>query len=60
MDKLEEVITKTHHLLQERGVRLRPESEAKVIRLIYEYHLRHTEAMDEATLDNVIQLAAFR
>tara|TARA_R110002012_G_scaffold309795_1_gene517074 strand:- start:584 stop:1087 length:504 start_codon:yes stop_codon:yes gene_type:complete len=60
MEKLEEVITKTQRMLQERGVRLKPEAEAKVIRLIYEYYIRHAEAIDDATLDNVIQLAAFR
>ncbi|KAA0014528.1 hypothetical protein F0A17_02455 [Billgrantia pellis] len=59
-DALEEVIAKTSAVFEAKGIRLRPEAEAKVIRLIYEYYLRHGDAMDEATLDNVIALAAFR
>lgn len=60
LDALEEVIAKTCAVFRAKGISLRPEAEAKVIRLIYEYYLRHGDAMDEATLDNVIALAAFR
>lgn len=59
-DALEEVIANTSAVFKAKGIRLQPEAEAKVIRLIYEYYLRHGDAMDEATLDNVIALASFR
>lgn len=59
-DALEEVIAKTRAMFKAKGISLRPEAEAKVIRLIYEYYVRHGDTMDEATLDNVIELAAFR
>ncbi|MCE8022161.1 helix-turn-helix transcriptional regulator [Halomonas sp. MCCC 1A11036] len=59
-DTLEEVIAKTCALFKAKDIKLRPEAEAKVIRLIYEYYLRHGDAMDEATMNNVIALAAFR
>ena len=47
-------------MFKAKGIKLRPEAEAKVIRLMYEYYLRHGDAMDEATMENVIALAAFR
>lgn len=59
-DTLEEIIAKTCAMFKAKGIKLRPEAEAKVIRLMYEYYLRHGDAMDEATMENVIALAAFR
>lgn len=59
-DALEELIAKARTMFKTRGLNLKPEAEAKVIRLIYEYYCRNGDAMDEATIDNVIQLAAFR
>lgn len=59
-DKLEEVTTKTLRLFQERKVTIKPEAQARVIRLIYEYVQRQGKEMDAASLDNVIELAAFR
>lgn len=59
-DKLEEVMTKTLLLFQKRGVKIKPEAQARIIRLLYEYLQRQGEEMDEATLNNVIQLAAYR
>lgn len=60
LDTLEEVIAKTRAKFKERGISLSPPAEAKVIRLIYEFYTRQGEPMDEASLDNVIELAAFR
>ncbi len=59
-DKLEEVMTKTLRLFQDRGVTLKPEAQARIIRLLYEYVQRQGKEMDEASLNNVIELAAFR
>lgn len=59
-DKLEEVMIKTLRLFQDRGVKIKPESQARIIRLLYEYVQRQGKEMDEATLNNVIQLAAYR
>lgn len=60
LDALEEVITKTRSMLQKRNISLNPEAEARIIRLIYEFYLRQGEPMDEAMLNNIIELAAFR
>lgn len=59
-DKLEEVMTKTLLLFQKRGVKLKPEVQARIIRLLYEYVQRQGKEMDEATLNNVIHLATYR
>ena len=53
-------VAKTRAKFKERGISLSPQAEAKVIRLIYEFYARQGEPMDEASLDNVIELAAFR
>lgn len=60
LDQLEEVIAKTRRRFKERGLDLTPESEARVIRLIYEFYTREGKPMDEASLNNIIELAAFR
>ena len=59
-DQLEEVTFKTLRMFQDRGVSLKPEAQARIIRLIYEYVQRTGMHMDSASLDNVIELAAFR
>lgn len=60
LDRLEEVVWKTRAKFKERGINLTPQSEAKVIRMIYEFYTRQGVPMDEASLENVIELAAFR
>lgn len=60
LDALEQVVVKTRRMLLDRNINLKPEAEARVIRLIYEFYLRQGEPMDEASLNNVIELAAFR
>jgi len=60
LDRLEEVVAKTRAKFKERGINLTPQSEAKVIRMIYEFYTRQGVPMDEASLENVIELAAFR
>lgn len=59
-DKLEEVMTKTLRLFLDRGVKIKPEAQARIIRLLYEYVQRQGKDMDEASLNNVIELAAYR
>lgn len=60
LDALEEVVSKIRRMFRERSISLKPEAEARIVRLVYEYYLRQGEAMDEASLNNVIELAAFR
>lgn len=60
LDRLEEVIAKTERMLAARRASVTPEAKAKVIRLIYEYCLRQGHIMDDASLTNVIELAAYR
>ncbi len=60
LDILEEIITKAQLLFQAKSVGLRPEAEARIIRLVYELYLRQGQQMDEASLNNLIELASFR
>lgn len=59
-DALEQVVTKTRRMLSDKNVNLSPEAEGRVVRLIYEFYTKQGQPMDEASLDNVIELAAFR
>ncbi len=60
LDILEEIIAKTQQLFQGQNVNLKPEAEARIIRLVYEFYLRQGQQMDEASLNNLIELASFR
>lgn len=60
LDILEEIITKAQLLFQAKSVGLRPEAEARIIRLVYEMYLRQGKKMDETSLNNLIELASFR
>lgn len=51
---------KVLQLLDERRPDLSPKARARIVRLVYEFYLRQGEPMDEASLNNVIELAAFR
>lgn len=57
---LEEVTRKVLQLLDERRPDLSSKARARIVRLVYEFYLRQGEPMDEASLNNVIELAAFR
>lgn len=59
-DQLEEVTTRVLALFQDRKVKVSPKAQARIIRLVYEYVQRQGKDMDQASLDNVIELAAFR
>ncbi|MGG4605913.1 helix-turn-helix domain-containing protein [Paenalcaligenes sp. Me131] len=60
LDSLEDVITKTRQLFLKQKINLRPEAEARIIRLVYEFYLRQGHQLDEASLNNIIELASFR
>jgi transcriptional regulator with XRE-family HTH domain len=60
LSSLEEVTMKVLQLLDERRPDLSPKACARIVRLVYEFYLRQGEPMDEASLNNVIELAAFR
>ncbi len=60
LSSLEEVTRKVLHLLDERRPDLSAKARARIVRLVYEFYLRQGEPMDEASLNNVIELAAFR
>lgn len=59
LDALEDVIVQTKRLFEQKNITLKPEAEARVIRLIYEFYIRQGQPMDEASLNNVIELATF-
>lgn len=60
LSSLEEVTRKVLQLLDERRPDLSSKARARIVRLVYEFYLRQGEPMDEASLNNVIELAAFR
>lgn len=60
LDSLEEVATKVLDLLEKHRPDISARAKARIVRLVYEFYLRQGEPMDEASLNNVIELAAFR
>lgn len=60
LDALEDVIVKVRTMVRQKRPDLSPKAEARIIRLVYEFLVKQGETMDEAALDNVIELAAFR
>lgn len=60
LDAMEEVIIKVRAMLREKRPDLSLKAEARIIRLVYEFYMKQGESMDTGTLDNVIELAAFR
>lgn len=60
LDSMEEVTAKVLDLLEKRRPDISGRAKARIVRLVYEFYLRQGEPMDEASLDNVIELAAFR
>jgi len=60
MDKLEEVAVKVLALLDQKRPDLSAKARGRIVRLVYEFYIRQEKPMDEASLNNVIELAAFR
>lgn len=60
LDALEDVIVKVRAMLRKKRPDLSLKAEARIIRLVYEFYMKQGESMDDAILDNVIELAAFR
>ena len=60
LDSLEDVATKVLELLEKHRQDISARAKARIVRLVYEFYLRQGEPMDEASLNNVIELAAFR
>ena len=60
LDALEEVAVKVLALLDKRRPDLSAKARARIVRLVYEFYIRQEKPMDEASLNNVIELAAFR
>ena len=60
LDSLEDVATKVLELLEKHRPDISARAKARIVRLVYEFYLRQGEPMDEASLNNVIELAAFR
>jgi len=53
LDRMEEVIAFSRQQFQERGIELPPESEAKVIRMIYEAYVRDGREINGASLEDM-------
>lgn len=60
LDTLEEITRKVLALLEQRRPDLSSKARARIVRLVYEFYIKQEKPMDEASLDNVIELAAFR
>jgi DNA-binding phage protein len=60
LNSLEDVTTKVLELLEKHRPDISARAKARIVRLVYEFYLRQGEPMDEASLNNVIELAAFR
>ena len=60
LDALEEVVEKVLALLDQRRPDLSAKARARIVRLVYEFSIRQEKPLDEASLNNVIELAAFR
>lgn len=60
LDSLEDITVKVLELLDRRRPELSAEARGRIVRLVYEFYIRQEKPMDEASLTNVIELAAFR
>lgn len=60
LDALEEVVEKVLALLDQRRPDLSAKARARIVRLVYEFSIRQEKPLDEASLNNLIELAAFR
>lgn len=60
LDALEDVMTQVLALLEKRRPDLSVKARARIVRLVYEFYIKQEKPMDKASLDNIIELAAFR
>ncbi|PMR77058.1 transcriptional regulator [Billgrantia endophytica] len=57
LETLEDVIIRTRRIFDRKRLALKPEVEARIIRLVYEFSLRQGQPMDDASLNNIVELA---
>lgn len=60
LDALEDVMAQVLALLEKRRPDLSVKARARIVRLVYEFYIKQEKPMDEASLNNIIELAAFR
>lgn len=60
LNTLEDITVKVLELLDRRRPELSAEARGRIVRLVYDFYIRQEKPMDEASLTNVIELAAFR
>lgn len=60
LDLLEHVTRAAFDDLQRRGLRLEPAALARLVRVLYRHFATRNEQPDEATVSNIIDLAAYR
>ncbi|MCE8019828.1 helix-turn-helix domain-containing protein [Halomonas sp. MCCC 1A11036] len=58
LETLEDVIIRTRRISEYKSLALKPEAEARIIRLVYEFSMRQGQPMDEVSLNNIIELAS--
>nr|WP_163503164.1 helix-turn-helix domain-containing protein [Halomonas socia] len=58
LEALEEVIVRTRRIFDQKELFLKPEAEARLIRLAYEFYMRQGQPMDDAILNDIAELAA--
>lgn len=59
-DALEEVAIKVLEIVERNRPELSAQARGRIVRLVFEFYIRQEKPMDEASLSNVIELAAFR
>jgi len=60
LEALEEVAVKVLAVLEKSRPDLSAKARGRIVRLVYEFYIRQDKPMDEVSLSNVIELAAFR
>jgi len=58
LEVLEDVIIRTRRISEHKGMVLKPEAEARIIRLVYEFSMRQGQPMDDTSLNNIIELTS--
>ena len=58
LEVLEDVIIRTRRISEHKGMVLKPEAEARIIRLVYEFSMRQGQPMDDSSLNNIIELTS--
>lgn len=60
LDSLEKIIALSRKQSMKKNLILKPEAEARLIRLAYEFYLRQGGRTDDACLKNLLELASFK